>query len=381
MYLHPWKALKKRLYAPNQNIFQILRKPLGVQRDWQQISSKISITGIGRASSEKRHILVILQKIAITGFVEEYYLKNSMQLSAIYIIFASIIWGFDGFVRQSTPITGNLLIALETTIAGVLVLLFLLLWKRSHIKKLEDKKALVAITLLWGVAWSWFFVHALAATESLWFIFVLFGLQPIFTIISSALLLGEHPRGSFYAFAATTIFASILLTLWDTGLNLQGESLPAYIYALCTALCWGTATTLNKIVIKRNSALYTLGLRFLFTGLIGWIIVFFSNDMIWFSDLAQRVMVNPMNILFLIFISDIFAMGIYLRGLRNIPATLTSIFELTFPLTGFIIDYILYDVVPSPMKTVAAFTILLSILIMPYCHFIEESTTMQKIVT
>ncbi|MCB9806590.1 hypothetical protein H6768_01600 [Candidatus Peribacteria bacterium] len=51
---------------------------------------------------------------------------------------------------------------------------------------------------------------------------------------------------------------------------------------------------------------------------------------------------------------------------------MATIFELTFPLTGFIIDYAINDSLPSPMKIVAAFTILLSIVILPYCHFIEE---------
>lgn len=141
-------------------------------------------------------------------------------------------------------------------------------------------KAMVGMILLGGVGGSWCFVHALAATQSLGFVFVLIGLQPIFTIITSALILGEHPKRSFYAFAATTIFASILLTLGDTGFALDKSSIHAYIYAVLTAIFWGSSTTLSKIVITHNSALYSLALRLFFTGLIGWIIVFFSNEMI-----------------------------------------------------------------------------------------------------
>lgn len=87
--------------------------------------------------------------------------------------------------------------------------------------------------------------------------------------------------------------------------------------------------------------------------------------------------IHPLHIIFLIFISDLLATGIYYRGLRNVPATLATIFELTFPLTGFVLDYMLYDVTPSPMKVVAAFTILMSIVILPYCHFIEEKEPTQ----
>lgn len=56
------------------------------------------------------------------------------------------------------------------------------------------------------------------------------------------------------------------------------------------------------------------------------------------------------------------------------PATIATIFELAFPLTGFVLDYMLYDVTPSPMKVIAALTILMSIVILPHCHFIEENS-------
>lgn len=250
-----------------------------------------------------------------------------------------------------------------------------MLFKKEHIKKIKNMKALIGMILLGGVGGSWCFVHALDATQSLGFVFVLIGLQPVFTIITSALVLGEHPKGSFYAFAATTIFASILLTLGDTGFSLNNSSIHAYIYALLTAIFWGTSTTFSKIVITHNSALYALALRFLFTGLIGWIIVALSHEMMDTSEILSKMSINPINILFLVFISDILATGIYFRGLRNVPATLATIFELTFPLTGFILDYMLYDVVPSPMKVVAALVILMSIVILPYCHFIEEGNT------
>lgn len=228
------------------------------------------------------------------------------------------------------------------------------------------------MVLLGGVGGSWCFAQALSSTDSLGFVFVLIGLQPIFTIITSALVLGEHPRGSFYAFAATTVFASILLTVGDTGFSLDNTSIHAYIYALLTAIFWGSSTTLSKIVLTHNSHLYALALRLFFTGLIGWIIVFASREMIGMGEIVTKVSSSPANVLFLIFISDLLAYGMYYRGLRDVPATIATIFELTFPLTGFILDYMLYDVTPSPLKVVAAFTILMSIVILPHCHFIEE---------
>lgn len=230
----------------------------------------------------------------------------------------------------------------------------------------------MGMILFGGIGGSWCFAQALSATESLGFVFVLIGLQPIFTIITSAIVLGEHPKGSFYAFAATTVFASILLTVWDTGFSLTQSSFHAYIYALLTAIFWWSGTTFSKIVLTHNSHLYALALRLLFTGIIGWIIVFFSHEMITLGEMSTKLISSPINVLFIIFISDLLAYSLYYRWLRDVPATIATIFELAFPLTGFILDYMLYDVTPSPMKVVAAMTILMSIVILPHCHFIEE---------
>lgn len=130
---------------------------------------------------------------------------------------------------------------------------------------------------------------------------------------------------------------------------------------------------MSKIVINHNSHLYALALRLFFTGILGWIIVLLSHEMIGVAEIATKLSSSPVNVLFLIFISDLLGYSLYYRGLRDVPATIATIFELAFPLTGFILDYMLYDTVPSPMKVVAAITILMSIVILPHCHFIEEA--------
>jgi len=71
-----------------------------------------------------------------------------------------------------------------------------------------------------------------------------------------------------------------LLTIGDTGFSLEITSLRAYIFALLTAILWGSSTTMSKVVITHNSHLFALALKFFFTGMIGWIIVFLSHEMI-----------------------------------------------------------------------------------------------------
>jgi drug/metabolite transporter (DMT)-like permease len=258
------------------------------------------------------------------------------------------------------------------TSAGILILLWLILFRRRECRKVQKIKAFIATILLWGLAGSWFFINALRSTDSLGFVFVLIGLQPVFTIITSAIVLWEHPRGSFYAFAATAIFASILLSMGDTGWNIGSWSTVSYLYALGVAASWWSSTTFGKIVFEHNSPIFALGLRFLCTGFIaGWLVVLLGEQ-INIHAISESVKEASLSLLFIIFIWNILGYGLFSYGLRAIPATIATIFELAFPLTGFVLDYTIYDVAPSPVKIVAALTILVSIIILPHCHFIEE---------
>jgi len=58
-----------------------------------KISRNTKIPGIGSAKTEKKSKNVLLQKQRTTPYDEEHiFLKNSMQISGLYIILASAIW-------------------------------------------------------------------------------------------------------------------------------------------------------------------------------------------------------------------------------------------------------------------------------------------------
>jgi len=289
----------------------------------------------------------------------------------IYIILASILWWIDGFVRQNFAINSYLLIALEFLPWGILGLMFLMLFRRKAFKKIHNFPILLLHVIITSVAGSWFFIQSVKATESLGLIFVLVGLQPIFTILTSQIALREHPKNSFYAFAATTIFASILLTLWETGFNIRSDYFLSYIFALLTAICWGSWTVFNKITLEKNDALYAMSIRYIFASCIAAALLLFTEWNSSFQGLWTIIWDNLFGLLFLILGSNLLWGIFFYQGLKKIPASIASIFELAFPLTGFVIDFMIHDIVPSPIKIVAALTIIVSIIILPYCHFLE----------
>lgn len=300
-----------------------------------------------------------------------------MPLSWIYIIIASIIWAVDWFVRKSVGIPSLELIALEMTLTSLIIGTYVILFARHEIRKINNFRHILGLVVLSGIIWSWCFMQSLQTTNSLGIVFVLIGLQPVFTIFSSALLLKEHPKSSFYAFAATTIFCSILLTLWDTGLTLDMSQSLSYIYALCTAICWWTSTSLIKIITRKNSSIYIILIRSFFTALTAWWILLLSYSWQTMTHILRTITFEPIKIGYVVILWNIIASLSYYKGIRKIPASLTAIFELSFPLTGFLLDFFLYDVFPSPIKILASIVILGSIIILPYCHFIEENKAPQ----
>jgi len=291
----------------------------------------------------------------------------------IYITFASILWWIDGFMRQNIAINSYLLIALEFLPWGILGLMFLIFFRREAFRKIDKFPILLLHVIVTSVAGSWFFIQSLKATESLGLIFVLIGLQPIFTILTSQIALREHPKNSFYAFAATTIFASMLLTLWETGFDIRSDYFISYIFALMTAVCWGSWTVFNKIILEKNNALYAMSIRYILTSCFAVTLLLFSAWSESFQGLGTIIWDNIFGLLFLILGSNLLWGIFFYQGLRKMPASIASIFELAFPLTGFIIDFLIHDIVPSPIKIVAALTIIVSIIILPYCHFLEEN--------
>lgn len=298
--------------------------------------------------------------------------KITMGISPLFIILASIIWWFDGYFRQNISLSGSQLIALESTVAGIILFVWVFIFQRHKILKIQNIRALLGAIVFWWILGAWCFFHALQTTESLWFVYILIGMQPVFTILASALILHEHPKRSFYTFAATAIFASILLTLWETWWKLDVWSMKSYLYALGAAIFWWTSTTFNKIISEHNSHSYITSIRFLCTWFIAFIIIYLTWSETPFNSIIPTIKWDFYPILFIILFSNITAYQFYLAWIQKIPAIIATIFELSFPLTGFVIDFMIHDITPSSIKIVGAITILVSIIILPHCHFIEE---------
>ena len=270
-----------------------------------------------------------------------------------------------------TPLTGDLLLAIETTIAGVLCSSFSD-YSKTPIRKISHMKSLIAMILLGRLLRIMVFAQAVQHDRISRFCLCSDWIAANFTILARQCF-SESIQEALLCFAADDFFASILF--WLSGTQVL-PSMPA----LFTPISMRSSQRFSgehprhtpKIVVTKTLISTFLGLRLLFTGLLG---LGDSLHITW-DDRAQRhgtkISMNPLNIVFLIFVSrsprmqlsTIVDFGMY----RPSQLFLSSLHLLT----GFIIDYILYDSIPSPMKVVAAMTILMISSYSPHCHFMEE---------
>lgn len=68
--------------------------------------------------------------------------------SGLSIMFAASIWGIDGFVRQNISLPGTLVVAIEMSLAGFLILLWTFFMRRDDIKKIRKVGSFLTTVLL-----------------------------------------------------------------------------------------------------------------------------------------------------------------------------------------------------------------------------------------
>lgn len=268
-----------------------------------------------------------------------------MSYGPLLIFIAAVLWGLDGILRRSLyglpPAT---IVFYEHLIGAVLIAPFLWkAWKEETLGK-NEWTALALVSLLSGVLGTLFFTTALLKVNFIPFsvVFLLQKLQPIFTIVTAWIVLGEIPGKKYLPWAALALLAGYFVTFPNGVINfVEGSAqVSAATFAFLAAVVWGSSTAFSRYVLIGHSNTLVTGLRFFLTVplALGFVIGFGQFDSI------QAVSVSQLLTLLGIALSTgMLALWIYYRGLKTTPARISAIVELAFPMTAILIDYFLYD--------------------------------------
>jgi len=258
------------------------------------------------------------------------------------VIFAALLWSVDALLRQSLYALPALLIITIEHAVGTLIFIPFLKKYWNDIKGLLQSGwiSILWISLLGGMGGTYFYTKALSYVGyiDLSIVVLLQKLQPVFAMSLAAIILKEKLSKKYILLAFLAIIGGYLVTFGKNSVpNWDDNTLIAALLALLAAFCWGSSTAIAKKALVSLHYSAVTGLRLAVTTLISLIIIIIFN----FEILNVDISLNQWSMIIIIVLSSgTFALFIYYYGLNKLPASHTTLFELFWPLSAVIIDWI-----------------------------------------
>lgn len=228
--------------------------------------------------------------------------------------------------------------------------------KHFSFPKLSTKGwfALIGVALFSGLIGTYAFTWAMAHVNysSFGVMFLLLKLQPLFAILAALIFLGERPRKSFYPLALFAIISAYFLSFGEAGRHLPdlgSDTTRAVIAGLVAALCWGSATVFSRFLSHQGYKARTMtAFRLGTVAVLG--VIALGVFSLFGIEMGQSVTFNAHQLSLIAavaMLSGVLGTTMYYRGIKHTHATQASIFELAFPITGFIIDIFVQHKTPD----------------------------------
>ncbi|MBT3949166.1 EamA family transporter [Candidatus Parcubacteria bacterium] len=284
-------------------------------------------------------------------------------VGALSIMLAAFLWAFDGVVLTpwimklglfDVPIFVFMLHAV-----GSLFLSYFFITKRQELKQLDwkDWGAFVLVGIFggalgtMGIVGAIIFVHSHHLNISV--VLLLQKLQPIFAILLAIIILKERPHIKFYLLALIALIGSYFLTFGfgSPDFSAGGMLVPALL-ALLAAFSFGSSTVFSKRAIEKVSHGTGTMLRFYITTLVMLVIISFISILKFtgvemsyagfagFSIIGWKL-IGAFVVVALT--TGIFGIFIYYYGLKRVMATRSTIYEMAFPVSAIVLEWLIHD--------------------------------------
>jgi len=290
-------------------------------------------------------------------------MKKLFSYGPLLIIVAASLWAFDGIIRRSLYSLPSITIVFYEHLFGAIILLpyLILTFKKEGLTK-KEFFLLLFIAMFSGVLGTLWFTTALLKTNFISFsvVYLIQKLQPIFAISAASIFLKEKISKSYIKWAVLTLLAAYFVTFKNGIINFSTGSgtIIAALYALGAAFAWGSSTVFSKIALIKRPSNYIAGLRFLFTSILAFGMVFIMGQ----SKSLSAPTISQLGRFLLIAVSTgMVSVAIYYRGLKKVPANVSTILELVYPLLAVFIDATLYKSFLAPTQYLAGGVLLFAI--------------------
>jgi len=319
-------------------------------------------------------------------------------VAALAIMVAAFLWAFDGIVL--TPWVMDLGLYDVPTfvfmlhITASVFLAYFFATRRSELKNLDKKdwRAFILTGFFGGAVGTMAIVAAIINVHSnhlnISVVLLLQKLQPLFAILLALLWLRERPKKAFYLWAIIALIGSYFLTFGfgRPDFGAQGMLVPALL-AILAAFSFGSSTVFSKKAITKISHGLGTTLRFFITtGIMVVIIALITilnasgvntgyEGINGFSALNWKL-IGVFVIIALT--TGGTAIFIYYWGLKRVLASRSTIFEMAFPVSAIVLEFILHDKILSAGQWVGTVIVLVAIAIIMNLRTSEQQTQTNK---
>jgi drug/metabolite transporter (DMT)-like permease len=247
------------------------------------------------------------------------------------------LWGTDTLLRR--PLTPTLS-STQIVLCEHLILTAVLLpafWRRR-----AQWRALGALEwgAVLGIAWGGSALGTVCFTEAIKIgnptaAVFLQKMQPFFTVLLSAALLGERLGRRFWACLAAAVCGAYLVSFGDRLASLSRERAAAALLAMASAALWGASTVLGRYALNRVSFLTLTSLRIICaTPLLAALVWIAPQPVVTRLAAGQAAALALMAV-----VPGLAALLLYYHGLRHTRASRASLAELAFPATAALLNW------------------------------------------
>ena len=296
-------------------------------------------------------------------------------LPALAVISAAILWSLDGYIRQNLSTLPSFFIISLEHIIGAIIFLPILIKGWNEIVKIQQRGwiSVLWISICGGILGTFFYTKALSYVGyiNLSVVVLLQKFQPIFAIALASIILKEHITKRFLILALSAIVGGYLITFGNNSMaDWDDKTIIAALLALLAAFSWGSSTVLGKHALKQISFMTLTSLRLSITGAITLFVIISTGQ----YELIPEVSANEWGYILLIVISTgSLALFIYYYGLKHLPATHVTLYELFWPLSAFAIDWIFHGYIMTFYQFGGAIILLGSIVLLSNEKIIDNN--------
>ena len=287
-------------------------------------------------------------------------------IPVLAILLAATLWSLDGFLRQELySVPAFLIVTIEHTL-GALIFIPFLIHGRKQIFSMNQRtwSSVLWISICGGVLGTFFYTKALSYFQyiDLSVVVLLQKFQPLFAISLAAVILKEKITARFIVLAVMAIIGGYFVTFGTSPIaDWDDKTIIAALLALLAAFSWGSSTVLGKHALKHMSYTIVTALRLTITAVIAMAVLFSISAPMAIFDLNSS---QWLAIIVIVFSTGSVALFIYYYGLKHVPASHSTIYELFWPLSAVAFDWFIRGHMLSFAQIVGTSILLIAIILL-----------------